>query len=135
MRKSLIMFVALIAMTAAANATDYTGTVYNIVMGTKTPDPVPDITFSLNGDILTGNVDVPIFPPHHIDLTANVANLLPPNASGTVTVYFETMSFTGHVSGVVKGVGSTLSFHFVGWTETDPSIQVSFDFSGTAVSE
>jgi hypothetical protein len=128
MKKGFLVFIALIAMATVANATSYTGTVSNIHMGSKTPADVSGITFNLDGNVLTGNFDVPdMFPPHHIDLTANV-NGTCPNASGTVTVYGEEVTFTGCVTNV-SVTKSNLSFHFEG--ETATGVQVSFDFSGT----
>jgi hypothetical protein len=129
-KKCFLVVIALIAMETAANATDFTGTVYNIHMGSKEPNPVTGITFSLDNNILTGDFDVPVFPLHHIDLIAEV-NKACPNASGTVTVYGIELTFTGCVT-LVK-TPSGINFHFEGQTD-ETVINVSFDFEGTPVS-
>jgi hypothetical protein len=132
-KKCVMVFVMLIAMATVVNATDYTGTVSNIHMGSKTPADVTGITFSVNDNILTGDItiDFPFpMPPHHIDLTADLADKSCPNAYGTVSVYGEETAFEGCVT-LVSISSTNLCFHFEG--ETTTGVLVSFDFCGTSI--
>ena len=47
MKKFLMMLIAVLTMSLAANATDYTGTVSNVQMGSKNPTVTQIITFSV----------------------------------------------------------------------------------------
>ncbi len=132
MKKVLLIFVALITMSLAAKATEYTGTVSNIHMGSKTPDDIKDISFDVTNNVLTGDIDVPVFPPHHIDLTAPLSvtgSTFTGDATGTVTVFFVNVNFSGYVTGSAL-TDTSLIFHCTATTSTGTN--VSFDFSGIA---
>lgn len=125
------MFVAIFAMVLAANATDYTGTVSNVMMGGKQKSNATGITYSVNNDVLTGSFTIPnTFPTHKIKMTSDLTETTD-NTTGTVTVFGISLSFTGTVSSVSVST-TALSFHFEG--ETSTGTEVSFDFDGTATS-
>lgn len=87
MKRFLFMFIALIAMTVTANATDYTGTVSNIVMNSSEKDDISDITFTVVDNTLTGNMVVA--NAHSLSINATLV-------FGTENVYVGTFIGTGN---------------------------------------
>ncbi len=129
MKKFLMMLIAVLTMSLAANATDYTGTVSNVQMGSKNPTVTQIITFSVEGDKLTGNFSIDaMFPPHDIDLTALVDGTYF-EATGKATVFGIVQEFTGHIT-LTQLDATNLEFTFNGTTEG--GTQVAFTFEGTA---
>lgn len=122
MKKVLMMFVAIFAMTLAANATEYTGTVSNVIMGGTPQEDATGITFDVTGNELTGDFGLDVMhPPHQIDLSANVST---GSASGTVTVYGSTVPFNGTIT-IIERTDTTLKFYF-----ECPDLNASFYFEG-----
>lgn len=135
MKKFLFMFVALIAMTLAANATDfydanYKGTVSNVVMGGASKADANGILFTVENAIITGDFDVPgTSPVHHIDMdgmftTATTPFTIP--VSGDVTVKGRKVAYSGTIY-VTEYTATTLKFDF-----SCPTLQASFTFDGVA---
>lgn len=132
LKKFFLTFVALVAMTVVASAKSYTGTVSNIVMGTKTPANMSGVTFDVTDDVLSGNFDIPTTVSHHLTITAllNVTGTtFDGTGEGTVTVYTVAMPFTAELS---EGelTSTTLVFHCE--AVTSGGVVAEFDFEGTA---
>lgn len=132
MKKFLMMVIAVFTMTLAANATDYTGKVTDVQMGSKNPTVEQIITFSVEGVELTGDFSITsMFPPHDIYLTANIDGEYFV-ASGTATVFGVKQVFKGHIT-LLQLDNDTLKFTFVGATgENGDGTPVAFTFEGTA---
>lgn len=131
MKKFLFMFIAFMAMTVAANATDYTGKVSEVQMGSKTPTVDDEVTFSVDDDFLTGSIDIDsMSPAHHIELEATINGTSFP-ASGTATVHGVSLPYSGTITvtqldsntliftfkGNVTLIGTTVAFTFTGYAE------------------
>lgn len=129
MKKFLMMLIAVFTMSLAANATDYTGSVSNVQMGSTNPTVTQTITFSVEDSQLTGNFSIDaMFPPHDIDLTAPI-NGTYFEAIGTATVFGFVQEFTGQIT-LTQLDATPLEFTFNGATEG--GTQVAFTFKGTA---
>jgi len=136
MKKVLIALIAFFTMTVAANAENdenvsYTGTVSNIVMGSKTPSDISGVTFQVADEVLTGDFDIPATPSHHLDITAPMSitgTAFTAYGEGSVTVYGVEMPFTANItSGTITD--STITFHCE--AVTTAGVVAKFDFVGT----
>lgn len=131
MKRFILMIVAIFAMVLAANATNYTGTVSNVMMGGKQKSDATGIIYSVNNNVLKGNFTIPdTFPKHTIDMTSDLTKSSD-NTDGTVTVFGIKLSFSGTVSNISVS-DTALSFHFEG--ETSSGTEVSFDYDGVVTS-
>ena len=126
MKKILLLFMAIFSMAISASAKDYVGDVTNVYMKGNKKGDAQNITFSVNGNLLTADFDVPgVFPPHHIYFTSNISTTGSFPASGKVKVFGVPVKFEGTVT-VTKfsDAENILIFHF---SCADPN--VSFDFT------
>lgn len=97
MKRILLSFFAIIAIAMTANAEDFVGTATNLQMGTKHPDDVEKVTFTLNEttNVLSGTVNV---PAHEVSIT------VPLNFDGSI-------DFSGRGSGTVTMAGIPILFN------------------------
>ena len=129
MKKILMLFFAIFAITLTANATDYLGNVDSVRMGSKTPTVDQQIIFSVTGDRLHGDFDIKaMFPPHHIILNAQIIQGQEFSAQGTAIVFGVKKNFDGMIKNF-KIVGDILSFRFEGKTGDKP---IEFNFTGSS---
>ena len=125
---------ALVEMTVAANAADYTGTVSNLVMKDKPQNDISGITFRLNGNKLTGNFNIAV---HSLLLNATITETNPftGNGNGRITIGgLYTRKFTCEITNGVVSNDGTLTFHCTAHIDDNPH-QYSFTFTGKKVSD
>ena len=123
------MLVAIFAMTIVASATNYTGTVTNVVMNGNPKGDKENITFSLDDNVLSGKF--PIATAHTLDLSADVTfseTDFTGEGDGKIIMAFIPISFTCEVEG--NADGSSLKFDCVATTST--GMVCSFTFTGIA---
>ncbi len=130
MKKILMLFFAVFAITLTANATDYLGKVDSVRMGSKQPSVDQQIIFSvINDQTLHGDFDIKaMFPPHHIVLNAQIVQGQDFPAKGTATVFGFKKDFDGKILNY-KVENGKLSFRFEG--KTGQSI-IEFNFTSIA---
>lgn len=129
MKRIVFMLVAIFAMTVVAKATNYTGTVTNIVMNGNPKNDKQDITFTLDDNVLTGNFS--IATAHTLDLSADVTFTeicFAGEGDGRIIMAIIPIKFTCTVDGAE--IGETLTFNCVATTTT--GMVCSFTFTGTA---
>lgn len=129
MKRIVLMLVAIFAMTIVASATNYTGTVTNVVMNGSPKDDKQNITFTLDDNVLSGNFS--IATAHTLDLSADVTftdTNFDGEGSGRIVMAFIPIRFTCTVDGSQEG--DTLTFDCIATTST--GMVCSFTFTGTA---
>ncbi len=129
MKRIVLMLVAIFAMTVVASATDYRGTVTNVVMNGNPKDDKQDITFTLEDNVLSGNFA--IATAHTLDLSADVTftgTSFAGEGDGRIVMAIIPIRFTCTVDG--SETGDTLTFDCVATTST--GMVCSFTFTGTA---
>lgn len=130
MKKIIFTFIAFFALTIAANATDYKGSVTNVIMNGNAKSNHSDIIFSINDDVLTGNFS--IATAHKLDLSADLSfngTSFTGEGTGAITFVVIPVDFDCTVDGTLEG--DTLTFNCVAVTSS--GITCSFTFTGTKI--